>query len=150
MTIEWARSSHDSCIMYSIPKWRHQMETFSALLGLCGGNPPVIGWFPSQRPVTRNFYVFFDMCLTKRLDKQSRCRWYKRPLRSSWRHSNAVSICRLTNEKTLYYPGKYLSNGHLYIYYFPRGDAFFCVFPQLRANCSQIGFWRLLWDTNDE
>ena len=32
--------------------WRHQMETFSALLALCEGNPPVTGGFPSQRPVT--------------------------------------------------------------------------------------------------
>ena len=26
--------------------WRHQMETFSALLALCEGNPPVNGGFP--------------------------------------------------------------------------------------------------------
>ena len=35
--------------------WRHQMETFSALLALCAGNWPVTGEFPSQRPVTRRF-----------------------------------------------------------------------------------------------
>ena len=35
--------------------WRHQMETFSALLALCAGNSPVTGEFPSQRPVTRSF-----------------------------------------------------------------------------------------------
>ena len=38
---------------------RHQMETFSALLALYEGNPPVTSGFPSQRPVTRNVYVFF-------------------------------------------------------------------------------------------
>ena len=32
--------------------WRHQMETFSALLVLCTGNSPVPGEFPAQRPVT--------------------------------------------------------------------------------------------------
>ena len=31
------------------PFWRHQMETFSELLLLCGGNPPVTGGFPSQK-----------------------------------------------------------------------------------------------------
>ena len=31
------------------PWWRHQMETFSALLALCAGNLPVTGEFPSQR-----------------------------------------------------------------------------------------------------
>ena len=37
---------------------RHQMETFSALLARCDGNPPLNGGFPSQRPVTRSFDVF--------------------------------------------------------------------------------------------
>ena len=37
------------------------MEAFSALLALCEGNPPVTGWFPSQRPVTRSFDVFFGL-----------------------------------------------------------------------------------------
>ena len=41
--------------------WRHQMETFPALLALCEGNPPVIDGFPSQRPVTRPpwWHAFF-------------------------------------------------------------------------------------------
>ena len=30
-----------------------------------------INEFPSQRPVTRNFDVFFDLCLNKLLSKQS-------------------------------------------------------------------------------
>ena len=38
--------------------WRHQMETFSALLALCAGNSPVTGEFPTQRPVTRSFAFF--------------------------------------------------------------------------------------------
>ena len=50
--------------------WRHQMETFSALLAICAGNSPVNGEFPAQRPVTRSFDVFFDLCLKKRLSKQ--------------------------------------------------------------------------------
>ena len=37
------------------------METFSALLALCEGNPPVTGGFPSQRPVTRGIDVSFDL-----------------------------------------------------------------------------------------
>ena len=46
------------------------METFSALLAICAGNSPVPGGFPSQKPVTRNFDVFFDLRLNKRLSKQ--------------------------------------------------------------------------------
>ena len=44
---------------------------FSALLTLCAGNSPVTGEFPSQKPVTRSFHVFFDLHLSKLLSKQS-------------------------------------------------------------------------------
>ena len=40
--------------------WRHQMETFSALLAICAGNSPVLGEFPAQKPVTRSFDVFLE------------------------------------------------------------------------------------------
>ena len=43
---------------YLMTWWRHQMETFSALLALCVGNSSLTGWFPSQRPRTRNFEYF--------------------------------------------------------------------------------------------
>ena len=68
--------------------WRNQMETFSALLALCSGNSPVSGEFPSQRPVTRHFDVFFDLRPNKQLNKQSRYRWFETPSRSLWRHCN--------------------------------------------------------------
>ena len=56
-----------SWCVYQCTWWRHQMETFSAVLALCAGNSPLTGEFPSQRPVTRSFGVFFD--LNKRLSK---------------------------------------------------------------------------------
>ena len=62
------------------------METFSALLALCAGNSPVTGEFPSQRPVTQSFDVFFDLRLNKRLNKQSWVWWFETPLCSFWRH----------------------------------------------------------------
>ena len=64
------------------------METFSTLLDLSVGNSPVTGEFPSQRPVTRNFDVFFDLRLNKRLSKQSSGWLYETPSRSLWRHCN--------------------------------------------------------------
>ena len=33
------------------------------VIGLCEGNSPVTGEFPSQRPVTQSFDVFFDLRL---------------------------------------------------------------------------------------
>ena len=47
------------------------MDTFSVLLAICAGNSPVPGEFPAQRPVTRSLDVFFDLCLNKKLSKQS-------------------------------------------------------------------------------
>ena len=41
--------------------WRHQMETFSALLAICAGDSLVPSEFSAQRPVTRSFDVFFDL-----------------------------------------------------------------------------------------
>ena len=64
------------------------METFFALLALCAGNSPVTGEFTPQRLVTRSFDIFFDLCLNKRLSKQSRRRWFETPSCSSWRHCN--------------------------------------------------------------
>ena len=53
------------------------MEAFSVFLALCEGNPPVTGGFPSQRPVTRSFDVFYELRMITRLSKQSRRRWFK-------------------------------------------------------------------------
>ena len=49
------------------------METFYALLAICAGNSPVTGEFPSQRPVTRSFDVFFGLYLHKRLSNREAC-----------------------------------------------------------------------------
>ena len=70
--------------------WRHQMETFSALLAICAGNSPVFGEFPAQRPVRRNFDIFFDLRLNKRLSKQS-CGWWFETLSCPlWRQCNVL------------------------------------------------------------
>ena len=68
-------------------KWRrHQMETFSALMALYAGNSPVTGEFPTQRPVTRSFDVFFDLCPNERLSKQSWGWWFGTLSSPLWRH----------------------------------------------------------------
>ena len=62
------KSDHEDKIpAKTSPWWRHQLETFSALLASCAGNSPVSGEFPAQKPVTRSFDVFFDLRLNKRL-----------------------------------------------------------------------------------
>ena len=46
------------------------------------------GEFPTQRPVTRSFDVFFDLRLNKRLSKQPWGWWFETLSWSLWRHRN--------------------------------------------------------------
>ena len=85
-------SSAKFCPFRLGPWWRHQMETFSALLAICAGNSPAAGEFPAQRPVTRSFDVFFDLCLNKRLRKQWWGWWFETLSRPLWRHYNAQCV----------------------------------------------------------
>ena len=62
------------------------------LLAFCAGNSPVTGESPSQRPVTRNFDVFVDLRLNKRLSKQSFGWWFETPSRSLWLHCNVMKF----------------------------------------------------------
>ena len=71
--------------------WRHQKESFSALLVICAGNSPVPGEFPTQRPATRSFNVFFDLRLNKPFSKQPWGWWFETLSRSVWRHRNELS-----------------------------------------------------------
>ena len=73
------------------PWWRHQMETFSALLAVCVGNSPAPGEFPAQRPVTWSFDAFFDLRLNKWLSKQSWGWWFETPSHPLWCHRNACT-----------------------------------------------------------
>ena len=75
-------------ILIVLTWWCHQMETFPALLAICAGNSAVTGEFPTQKPVTRSFDVFFDLRLNKRLSKQWRGWWFGTPSRPLWRHCN--------------------------------------------------------------
>ena len=54
------------------------------------GNSPVAGEFPTQRPVTRSFDVYFDLRPNKRLSKQSWGWWFGTPSYPLWRHHNEI------------------------------------------------------------
>ena len=97
--------------------WRHQMETFSASLNLCEGKPAVTGGFPTQRPVTRSFDVFFDLSLKKQLSKQARRRSLETPSRSL--------RCRPTSS-------------HYMSQYRPRSMSRWCITGPQCVECSRI------------
>ena len=75
---QWC-AHHDDVI-----KWKH-FPYYWSFVG------DFTGEFPSQRPVTRSFDVFFDLRL-KRLSNQS-CGWcFQMALNSLWRHCNDDSV----------------------------------------------------------
>ena len=69
--------------------WRHQMEAFPAILGICAGNSPVTGEFPAQRPVTRSFDGIFDLRLNKRQEIIMRL-VIETPSHPLWRQCNVT------------------------------------------------------------
>ena len=72
--------------------WRCMMTSSNGnifrVTGHLWGNSPVPGEFPTQRPVTRSFDVFFDLRPNKRLNKQSWGWWFETLSWSLWRHCN--------------------------------------------------------------
>ena len=62
------------------PSWRKGL--------VCSAGP---GEFPTQRPVTRSFDVFFDLRLNKRLSKQPWGWWFETPSWSLWRQCNELT-----------------------------------------------------------
>ena len=61
------RADHDDVI-----KWKHFPRYWLFVWGI-----HVTDDFPTQRPVTRSFDVFFNLCLNKRLSKQSWGWWFR-------------------------------------------------------------------------
>ena len=50
------------------------------------------GEFPTQRPVTWSFDVFFDLRVNKRLSKQPWGWWFETPSWSLWHHCNGIKL----------------------------------------------------------
>ena len=72
------------------------MDAFCALLAICAGNSPVTDEFPSHRPVTRSFDVFFYLRLNKRLSKQWWGWLFETTSRPLWRHCDDASLAKPT------------------------------------------------------
>ena len=96
--------------------WRHHLETFSALLALCEGNPPGTGGLPSQRLVTRSFDFFFDKRLNKPFSKQSRRRWFETSSSWLWRHcSVGVTLLSIWNRNSPHFNDDIFLNQYLFL-----------------------------------
>ena len=67
-------------------KWKHLLPYWPFVRGI--HRSPVNS--SSQRPMTRSFDIFFDLCLNKRLSKQSRRWWFETPSCSLWHQCNVL------------------------------------------------------------
>ena len=117
--IMWAVNKSKITQLSILSWWRHQMETFSALLAICAGNSPVPGEFPIQSPVTPSFDVFFDLRLNKRLSKQSWGWWFEMLSCPLWRHCNVKGIILTIYTKLVAGIPHYFFNGIPSHYTFP-------------------------------
>ena len=73
---------HDDVI-----KWKHFPCYWPFVRPFTGS-----GEFPAQRPVTRSFDVFFDLCLNKRLRKQSWGWWFETLSRPLWHYNDRAVV----------------------------------------------------------
>ena len=78
--------------------WRHQMETFSALLAICAGST-----------VASDAELWCILCRNKRLSKQSWGWWFETPSRPLWHHCNGNSIKRWLASRAFRGPSKVLA-----------------------------------------
>ena len=75
-------------VLFRISIMTSSNGTFSALLAICAGNSPL-----PKKPVERSFYIFFDLRLNKRLNKQPWGWWFETLSRPLWRHRNEHFGC---------------------------------------------------------
>ena len=62
--------------MATSPWWCRKMETFSTILAICEGNPPVTVTFPWQ---SDELWCLLYVSFNKILDTQSNCQWPETP-----------------------------------------------------------------------
>ena len=79
-------------------KWQTYYLQIGCVVGDQENNGFIHGEFPSQRPMTRGFDVFFNLRLNKRLSKQSWGWWFEMSSPSLWRHCNAIDILLILQE----------------------------------------------------
>ena len=95
------------------------------------------GEFPTQRPVTRSFDVYFDLPLNKRLSKQPWGWWFETLSWSLWRQCNVLT--NFTTVMTSWHENAFRISGFL------RGESRLTGgFPSQRANDTEILTFSLL------
>ena len=66
-------------------------------MAFCAGKSTVTGEFPTHRPVTRSFDIFFGLRLNEQLSKQSWGWWFETPSRSLERSLDQFNVAPVTD-----------------------------------------------------
>ena len=97
------RASDYECLNYNLSAFGFMMTSsngnISALLAISAGNSPITGEFPTQRPVTQSFDVFYYLHRNTQLSKRSWGWWFETPSHPLLRHCNVswdLAIRRLS------------------------------------------------------
>ena len=91
MTAVWCQANYSCWCQILVNMMTSSNGNIFRVTGHLCGNSPVTGEFPTQRPVTRSFDVFFDLRLNKRFSKQSWGWWFETLSCPLWRHPNGQS-----------------------------------------------------------
>ena len=99
----WMKSIILIKYLFSFLPCMHMIRPFVGIISLNNMHDDVIKWkhfprywpfvtgeFPTQRPVTQSFDVFFDLWLNKQFSKQLWGWWFEMPSWPLWRHSNVA------------------------------------------------------------
>ena len=127
---------HDDVI-----KWKH----FPRYCPLCG---ELTGhrWIPLTKASDAELWVFFDLRLNKRLNKQSWGWWFETPWRSLWRHCNGLTMWHQTGDGssldtlTSSQNGRHFANNIFKSIFLPKLNDFSFMF-HLILFCSQASNW---------
>ena len=102
------------------------------------------GEFPTQRPVTWSFDVFFDVRLNKRLSKHSSGWLFETLSWSLWRHHNVDIFCRQHQGPHLL-GNIYLDDIHASTQWWLRCFLLIKEAPDVKVNCKISAHWSTIY-----
>ena len=114
--------------------WRHQMETFSALLAICTGNSPVPRWIPHTKASDAELWCFLWSASEKNSLVNNREAGDLRRHRTYYDVTVMIATSSLSSLAVSTQPeknGRYFTNHILYVFWDDNG----CVFIEKSPEC---------------
>ena len=137
--------------------WRHQMETFSALLAILCGEFTGARWIPHTKASDAELWCYFDLRPNKRLGKQSRGWWFETLSPPLWRHRNVSS--KVSIQQFMHHRIDQIHNSHNALVFISRNTQlwiwnicsdvmYFGIWDACIAWFMRLGYWFRQWWIN--